>query len=181
MLIGVYLANRTGEADAPSTFFPTLNLVPLRVVGLSPEADLVAVAKTVQQDIHAVSSHGRADVGLWEIYEWTGVTVDSFVNFLSLPDEGPSPSTANVTVTPVKGGDVTATGGSFDSSVLLGEPWLQRNAVADAYPVRIALPPFPLSAACSSLDLVYLPHCALPRPPTRLSFTTARQYKTTKT
>lgn len=181
ILFGVYLANRSGEADAPSTLFPTLNLVPLNVVGLSPDVDLVAVAKTIQQDIHAVSSHGRADVGLWEIYEWTGVTVDSFVNFLSLPDEGPSPSTANVTVTPVKGGDVTATGGSFDSSVLLGEPWLQRNAVADAYPVRIALPPFPLSAACSSHGLVYLPHCALPRPPTRLHFTMTRQYKTTKT
>ncbi|KAL3962888.1 hypothetical protein ACCO45_004411 [Purpureocillium lilacinum] len=135
ILFGVYLANRSGEADAPSTLFPTLNLVPLKVVGLSPDVDLVAVAKTIQQDIHAVSSHGRADVGLWEIYEWTGVTVDAFINFLSLPDEGPSSSTKNITVTPVKDGHVT--GGSSDSSALLGEPWLQRNAVADAYPISI--------------------------------------------
>ncbi|KAJ6438754.1 nonribosomal peptide synthetase 2 protein [Purpureocillium lavendulum] len=140
VLFGVYLANRTGAADDPSELYPALNLVPLKVdVGVGK--DLSAIARGIQDGIHAVSSHGRADVGLWEIYEWTGHTVDSFVNFLSLPDEdstspSSSSSSVGVTVVPVKDAGVTASRG-FESSTLLDEPWLQRNAVADAYPVSV--------------------------------------------
>ncbi|UNI17970.1 NRPS [Purpureocillium takamizusanense] len=144
VVFGIYLANRTGETDAPSTLFPTLNLVPLRV-RLNPETDLLEVAKAVQEDIHSVSSLERPDVGLWEIYEWTGVRVHSFVNFLSLPGGdvtapllSPVPCMEKVALTPLEEtADISTTERRFDSSTLLNEPWLQRNAVADAYPMSI--------------------------------------------
>ncbi|KAH7161602.1 hypothetical protein EDB81DRAFT_349551 [Dactylonectria macrodidyma] len=84
VVFGIYLANRAADYDLPS-IYPTLNLVPLRV-DMPVDWSLSGVATTIQQDIHLIASEGRADVGLWEISNWTGVRITSFVNFLSLPD-----------------------------------------------------------------------------------------------
>ncbi|KAF5553115.1 non-ribosomal peptide synthetase [Fusarium napiforme] len=86
VVFGLYLANRAAASDRLPQVYPTLNLVPLRVD--SPiELPLSSVAKNIQRDIHQITSDGRSDVGLWEIYQWTGVQVESFVNFLSLSDD----------------------------------------------------------------------------------------------
>ncbi|KAK4447270.1 non-ribosomal peptide synthetase [Podospora aff. communis PSN243] len=81
VVFGIYLANRGGS---DSSTYPTLRLVPLRV-RLQPDENLVTVAERIQQDILAISARPNVDVGLWEIAEWTGIKVDSFVNFLSIP------------------------------------------------------------------------------------------------
>ncbi|KAF5633354.1 non-ribosomal peptide synthetase [Fusarium sp. NRRL 25303] len=86
VVFGMYLANRAAASDRLPQVYPTLNLVPLRVD--SPiELPLSSVAKNIQRDIHQITSDGRSDVGLWEIDQWTGVQVKSFVNFLSLSDD----------------------------------------------------------------------------------------------
>ncbi|KAL2152812.1 hypothetical protein VTH82DRAFT_3967 [Thermothelomyces myriococcoides] len=91
VVFGIYLANRTtggdGDDDDDETserFHPRLRLVPLRVAP-RPGPGLLEVAAQVQADIHAISSPTNIDVGLWEIKDWTGVTVNSFVNFLAAP------------------------------------------------------------------------------------------------
>ncbi|RMZ71730.1 nonribosomal peptide synthetase 2 [Pyrenophora seminiperda CCB06] len=88
IVIGIYLANRSfaGIPNLSTAPIPTVNLLPLRVK--SPH-DLVGTAKQIQKDLLAISSTpSHAAVSLFEISEWTGVRVDTFVNFLTLP-EGP--------------------------------------------------------------------------------------------
>ncbi|PNY25589.1 Nonribosomal peptide synthetase [Tolypocladium capitatum] len=131
VIFGIYLANRTTEHDSPALVYPTLNLVPLKVE-LGHDESLTAAGKNIQNDIHTISSDGRADVGLWEVFSWTGVKVDSFVNFLSLPDEqGSSPGVR--ALTPVQ--DAGAPASNYEPSELFSQPWQQRNAVRDAFPV----------------------------------------------
>lgn len=134
VVFGVYLANRDTEQDLP---FPTLCLVPLRV-RVARDFDMAEVASAIQRDIFEVSRPENVSAGLWEIKDWTGVVVESFVNFLSLPeDESP------------KGGDeggVELEALRFDettSSVVDASTasdtrqvsWLENNAVRDAFPV----------------------------------------------
>ncbi|KAH6843467.1 hypothetical protein B0I37DRAFT_437805 [Chaetomium sp. MPI-CAGE-AT-0009] len=88
VVFGIYLANRAESHPGASTY-PFLRLVPLRVA-LRDKPCLFELAAAIQRDIHAISSPAHVEVGLWEIKDWTGVTVDSFVNFLaaspSVPD-----------------------------------------------------------------------------------------------
>ena len=86
VVFGVYLANRTDKTVGAEDF-PTLRLVPIKAV-LREDTGLVEVAKQIQEDIHVISAVEHIDVGLWEIQEWTGVVVNSFVNFLGAPVNG---------------------------------------------------------------------------------------------
>ncbi|KAH8200625.1 hypothetical protein TruAng_005222 [Truncatella angustata] len=89
VVFGIYLANRTSFdeelQDAPC---PMLAIVPLRVK-FNQDERLVDIAKRVQDDLIAISSFEHASVGLWEISEWTGIKIATFVNFLSLPEQSP--------------------------------------------------------------------------------------------
>ncbi|KAK5194220.1 hypothetical protein LTR16_007118, partial [Cryomyces antarcticus] len=40
----------------------------------------------IQRDLQEIGDQHNSTAGLWEIEQWTGVKVDSFVNFLKLPD-----------------------------------------------------------------------------------------------
>ncbi|KAG9978156.1 peptide synthetase, partial [Aureobasidium melanogenum] len=85
VVIGIYLANRSHLDDLSSLAAPTLNLVPLRV--RSPiKTSLAELAKQIQKDLQLIGSSENSSVGLWEIEAWTGVTVDTFVNFVKVPD-----------------------------------------------------------------------------------------------
>ncbi|KAL2264496.1 hypothetical protein VTJ83DRAFT_7006 [Remersonia thermophila] len=88
VVFGVYLANRTErQAESGVEFWPRLRLVPLRVrLGKNGPRDLVDVAGAIQRDLHAVSVPENVEVGMWEIRDWTGVVVDSFVNFLGVSE-----------------------------------------------------------------------------------------------
>lgn len=84
IVFGIYLANRTETNEPGADVYPFLRLVPIRVA-FKDEASLMGIAAEVQRDIHTISSPVNAEVGLWEIKDWTGITVDSFVNFLGAP------------------------------------------------------------------------------------------------
>ncbi|KAI0602060.1 amino acid adenylation domain-containing protein [Biscogniauxia sp. FL1348] len=85
VVFGIYLANRSSLPDLEAVPLPTLSIVPLKVTD-PLKKDIVALAGEIQQDIFAISEFEHASVSLWEIHKWTGVQIDTFVNFLSLPD-----------------------------------------------------------------------------------------------
>jgi amino acid adenylation domain-containing protein len=102
VVIGVYLANRSRPIDSIATAaIPTVNLLPLRIA--SPlKHNLVSLAIQIQNDLRDINSAANASASLYEISEWTGVKVDSFVNFLSLPDtETSSAEEKGITIRPV--------------------------------------------------------------------------------
>lgn len=86
VVIGVYLANRSLPIDSlPTAAIPTLNLLPLRV--RSPlSTTILDAAIQIQNDLQEISDPANATASLHEISEWTGVRVETFVNFLSLPE-----------------------------------------------------------------------------------------------
>ncbi|KAL2157008.1 hypothetical protein VTH06DRAFT_8614 [Thermothelomyces fergusii] len=132
VVFGVYLANRSGRDGPPGAhayYCPSLRLVPLRVAP-TPGPGLLEVAGRVQADLHAVSAPATVDVALWEIKDWTGVTVDSFVNFLATPL--PSSGLGNN-----KGGEERQEEGKGQDVCweLVGEPAAD-GAVADEAPDR---------------------------------------------
>jgi amino acid adenylation domain-containing protein len=95
VVFGMYLANRAAGENLPQTY-PTLNLVPIRVN--SPvDRPLVVVAADIQRDIHQITSDGQSEVGIWEITQWTGIGITSFVNFLTLPSDT-DPAVNSITV-----------------------------------------------------------------------------------
>ncbi|KAK3948700.1 hypothetical protein QBC32DRAFT_380334 [Pseudoneurospora amorphoporcata] len=85
VVMGVYLANRSSESELSEIPYPTLCLVPLRVRIRESDESLVDMARHIQEDLYKISDPENIGVGLWEIEEWTGVVVDGFVNFLSVP------------------------------------------------------------------------------------------------
>lgn len=86
VIFGIYLANRSLPLQGlPKMAAPTLNLVPL-LVRAALTTPILQSAKIIQQDLHAIASPQNSRVGLWEIKDLTGVEIDCFVNFLSLPN-----------------------------------------------------------------------------------------------
>ncbi|KAM0563789.1 hypothetical protein ACHAPJ_001522 [Fusarium lateritium] len=124
VVFGVYLANRAANHDLPQTY-PTLNLVPLRVDSPTTRPFAVVV-ENVQRDIHLITSGGRSDVGLWEIAQWTGIQITSFVNFLSLPNVTDS---AKSSVTVLSENDIGSPGSG--RVPIISQAALQGNVVRD--------------------------------------------------
>ncbi|KAI7241594.1 peptide synthetase, partial [Hortaea werneckii] len=106
LLLGIYLSSRTLLPSLEHLPAPTLNLVPLAI--RAPRSKpLVALAREVQRDLERINDSpssaedgdgegggNPSSVGLWEIKQWTGREVDTFVNFLRVPgghdDDGDS-------------------------------------------------------------------------------------------
>ncbi|KJZ71051.1 hypothetical protein HIM_09578 [Hirsutella minnesotensis 3608] len=135
ILLGVYLANRAAAGHDASSLaaFPTLALAPIKVQ-TDNSGSLLAVARAVQCDIHAIASDAFAQVGLWELEAWAGVAVDCFVNFLAgVPDD------TGHALTPVsQGAPDRSVGSHLDTAPgLLSEPWIRRNSVRDAFPPSV--------------------------------------------
>jgi ferricrocin synthase len=109
LVVGVYLANRSNDVDGVDEegllLAPMVNVVPMRIPvrksrdAISASASASAVASSsllfesateVQAVLGRVGSleHGSGGaVSLGEVYEWTGVKVGCYVNFLRLPGE----------------------------------------------------------------------------------------------
>jgi amino acid adenylation domain-containing protein len=103
VVIGIYLASRSLPIPhIAQAAIPTVNLVPLRVT--TPlETDLLETASQIQYDMQEISSPVNSTVSLFEVCEWTGVKIDTFVNFLKLPDlekRAPSGDAGLVSITP---------------------------------------------------------------------------------
>jgi amino acid adenylation domain-containing protein len=85
LIIGIYLANRApfGE-DLSNLPAPTLNLLPLLIVR-PLNTPLSHLAQEIQKDITKISNANMVSASLAEIYAWTGVKVDFFVNVVKSP------------------------------------------------------------------------------------------------
>jgi ferricrocin synthase len=88
VVFGIYLANRSpfGE-DLSNLVAPTLNLLPLRVQDPLSRT-IPELAKVIQKDIHMISSKEMVSASLADIYTWTGVRVNFFVNILKSANPG---------------------------------------------------------------------------------------------
>jgi aryl carrier-like protein/NRPS condensation-like uncharacterized protein len=84
VILGVYMANRDYDNNTLTTS-PTVNLLPLRV---TTQVSVLESAILIQRDLAQISETQNVSVGLWDIAEWTGVKVETFVNYLRLPGEG---------------------------------------------------------------------------------------------
>ncbi|KAG6015234.1 NRPS protein [Claviceps pusilla] len=148
VIFGVYLANRTWQSQHLHATFPTLNLVPLRVA-LPEGSDLGAIAMAIHKDLQLLQRDTRAQVGLWEIYDWTGIQVDVFVNFLSLLDDKIGADSETVQDVLCRRADQDQPVDSPRSREVLDQPWLQNNVVKNAYPVGSPVFPPPLNPPSS--------------------------------
>ncbi|KAJ5605924.1 AMP-dependent synthetase/ligase [Penicillium lagena] len=89
LIVGLYLANRSYAAEGLSELVaPTVNIVPLRLDARITDNHecLFAAAGRIQNDINEISMVDHAAVSLGEIAEWTGVRIDTCINFLRLPE-----------------------------------------------------------------------------------------------
>lgn len=86
IVFGVYLANRASFGGLEEAPFPTLSIMPL--VAKSPlTRSVVDLATEIQKDLLEISSFENASASLWEIYEWTGIQIETCVNFLTTPGD----------------------------------------------------------------------------------------------
>jgi aryl carrier-like protein len=137
VVFGIYLANRAEIREPGVEAYPLLRLVPIRAV-LRDVASLVDIAAEIQEDIHAVSSPVHAEVGLWEIKDWTGVTIDSFVNFLGATERSGSHRDVRLEVEePATDPDVTPADSRNGQCGYRERPEIAGNAVRDAFLVSV--------------------------------------------
>ncbi|KAI0382309.1 hypothetical protein F5Y04DRAFT_52723 [Hypomontagnella monticulosa] len=134
-VFGIYLANRTSFGGLENAPFPTLNIVPLivRQPLIRPIAEL---AMEIQKDLLEISNFENAGVGLWEIYNWTGIQIDSSVNFLATPADLPIMDTkSSVTMTEVTGeaGWISETIDSIRGVAQPREDFTSRDEVGNAF------------------------------------------------
>lgn len=84
--IGLYLGNRSADADLSALAAPTLNLLPLHIKSVAE--GLAEVAGEVQRDLQRVSARENVGASLAGIYAWTGTKVEVFVNLLKDSGDG---------------------------------------------------------------------------------------------
>lgn len=109
VILGVYLANRSLTIEGiEKAVVPTVNLLPLRVHAPLDQSLWIG-AQQIQHDLRKIGNLPNATTSLYEISEWTGVKVDTFVNFLTLPDaantETEQSAVNGVTISPANGWD----------------------------------------------------------------------------
>lgn len=86
VVVGIYLANRSLDMDDLTELAaPTFNLVPLRIP--TSGSSIIETALRVQRDLGEISRLEHCGVSMRDIHKWTGVTIDTYVNFLALPGE----------------------------------------------------------------------------------------------
>ncbi|EXJ88439.1 hypothetical protein A1O1_05369 [Capronia coronata CBS 617.96] len=90
VILGIYLANRSLDIEGLTELIaPTFNIVPLKVQ-VSAEMTLVDTALQIQRDLAEITKAEHCGVSMRDIHAWTGVKIDTFVNFLALPDNDSS-------------------------------------------------------------------------------------------
>ncbi|KKY33077.1 putative non-ribosomal peptide synthetase [Diaporthe ampelina] len=126
----------TGRRSTPMLQVILLKTSPLENP-LPQDFDIAEAASAIQRDIFEVSRQENVNTGMWEIKDWTGVMIDSFVNFLSLPEgessKGKDQGGVELEFDPF---DEAKSREEDESTAVNPEqvPWLEKNAVTDAYP-----------------------------------------------
>ncbi|KAI1263226.1 amino acid adenylation domain-containing protein [Xylariaceae sp. FL1019] len=133
-VFGIYISNRSSFPALTDVPFPTLNILPLRV--RSPlDRPIQTLAAEIQKDILEIGSTTNSTVSLWELYQWTGLQIDTFVNFL--PSTGDTAPNGEKTVTLEKlSADDPAMSQSDELSAHVVRPddkCVAPNVAADAY------------------------------------------------
>jgi hypothetical protein len=86
--IGIYIANRSHSSEDLNAY-PTVNLLPILIDMSLP---LLEAAVKVQKDLVEISEAPNVAVSLAQIEQWTGLRLNTFVNWVQLPE---TESTAN--------------------------------------------------------------------------------------
>jgi hypothetical protein len=97
LVVGLYLANRSFVTEGLSELVaPTINIVPLRLDNKIHSGDnsIFSAAGKIQDDISLISMIEHSCVSLVEIAEWTGVRINTCINFLRLPEVKDSTDTS---------------------------------------------------------------------------------------
>ncbi|KAL2070809.1 hypothetical protein VTL71DRAFT_13835 [Oculimacula yallundae] len=82
VVLGIYLSNRFPfSTDLSLLTAPTLNLLPL-LVNQPLERSMENLARDIQNDVQRIGSKEMVFASLEQIFEWTGVRVDCWVNIL---------------------------------------------------------------------------------------------------
>lgn len=134
VVIGIYMANRASGTDELLTY-PMLNLVPLKVL---LNSDLISMAVQIQTDLLEISADQRSQVSLYDIFTWTGVQIDSFVNFLPSPTE----ETPRNTFLVLQEQSLDAPDVVTDEDSQLCRTFLDNSLTSAAFPVSTASPHF---------------------------------------
>lgn len=93
MAVGMYLANRSYAMEGLSDLVaPTVNIVPLRIDDKHGEGSLFAYARKIQEELNEISRVEYSAVSLLEISEWTGIQLDTCINFMKLPEIDGNPN-----------------------------------------------------------------------------------------
>ncbi|KAJ5498446.1 AMP-dependent synthetase/ligase [Penicillium expansum] len=90
LIVGLYLANRSHSIEGlAESVIPTVNIVPLRLDDKLSDSNetLLDAARRIQTEINEISRPEYSGVSLVKIAEWTGVRIDTCVNFLRLPEQ----------------------------------------------------------------------------------------------
>lgn len=86
VVVGVYLANRSHSFDGlPEMAAPTLNIVPLYMRD-PVQRSILDLARQVQGDLLEIGRAQNSCVSLAEVSDWTGIKLDTFVNFMKYPE-----------------------------------------------------------------------------------------------
>ncbi|KAI1277008.1 putative non-ribosomal peptide synthetase [Xylaria sp. FL0933] len=134
-VFGVYLANRSAYSALEEVPFPTLAILPLRVKD-PLSRDVNAIAIDIQKDIAEISRFEDSTAALWEIHDWTGVRIDTFVNILSRPGDASRSESNPVTIREVTSDDEPSVGGVDISPYLItpDSENISPNPVRHSYP-----------------------------------------------
>lgn len=164
IVFGIYLANRSHPLPGlPTLAAPTVNLVPLRIRE-ALQVPVLEIAKSIQRDLHMIGSVENSRVGLWEVCDWTGVMIDCFVNFLTLPDlKAQEEDSTNVLNLGLERVAVDPGSKKYVAQMEMDRQWYRRNfrwsqenAVKDVYRVSFPTPfYFLISLSTFGLSLLY--------------------------
>lgn len=137
IMFGLYLANRTDNADMKTTY-PTLRLIPFGVQH-DGSSHMSQIALHIQRSI---ADRSKEDTRLWEMEAHTGKQITSFVNFLSLPDMGTeSPrqkEESGLVLSPVMP-PITDNATALAWRDIVGEVPIRHNLPVQSHPPRAAL------------------------------------------
>lgn len=97
VVFGIYVANRSIAEEVAETGFPTLAILPLKVT-MCASWDAWESAQRVQDDLKSITAPANATVALWEVATWTGLELQSFVNFLGRPESKSGESAGSTSI-----------------------------------------------------------------------------------
>ncbi|KAJ5770743.1 uncharacterized protein N7511_002794 [Penicillium nucicola] len=156
LTIGLYLANRSHSIEGlAESVIPTVNIVPLRLDDKFSDTNdsLLEAARRIQTEINEISRVEYSGVSLLEIAEWTGVHIDTCVNFLRLPeDELPSNET-KFSLSAIQREELSRLSGAESTPATQTETQINGNGAAPPGPAENKHP----SAPTAANETVYQP------------------------